>query len=106
MPELTRQGAHISINIFLDRAPPALAPYLHGAVSAVAAAACLVAAWFCVDATLGQFNQQIYTSPPFAMPKWAVTACLPYGFLSSGLYFARQLFGRHAAPAQAGESPL
>lgn len=91
MPELTRRSAHVSINILLDSVSPARASVITWIVRAAAVVACLLAAWFSGNETLAQFNQDIWTSPPFATPKWTVSVFVPYGMLSSGLYFLRQI---------------
>jgi C4-dicarboxylate transporter DctQ subunit len=103
MPELTRHGAHISINALLDALSPARAKTMYQVIRALAAGACLLAAWFCADETLNQFRLEIFTSPPFAIPKWMVSVFVPYGFLSSGLYFVRQLATGAPAPAAVGD---
>ena len=97
MPALTRRGAHISINMMLESAPPARAAVMQFAIRVLAAFACFFAAWFSADASWSQFSQGIWTSPPFALPKWAVSVFVPYGMLSSGIYFVRQLFGEKPA---------
>jgi hypothetical protein len=40
---------------------------------------------------LDQYDQGIWTQPPFSAPKWVVSVLIPYGMLSAGLYFLRQL---------------
>ncbi len=99
VPELTRRAAHIAINLLLDRTRGMSARVLHAGIRIAAAAACLLAAWFSADATLGQFQQGVWTNPPLAVPKWAISAIIPYGMLSAGIYFLRQLVGGGAAPA-------
>ncbi len=91
MPELTRGASHIAINVLIDAAPPELARWMRGSVRVVAAAACFLATWFCADESLRQFSGDIWTSPPFALPKWTVSMFIPFGMASSGLYFLRQL---------------
>ena len=93
MPELTRRAAHISINILLDGASPARAALLQKVIRILCVAACFMAAWFTLDETVSQFTQGIWTSPPFALPKWVITMFVPYGMVSSGIYFIRQLLG-------------
>jgi len=92
LPELTRRAAHIVINLLLDRATGTSARVLHAGIRVAAATACLLAAWFSADATLGQFGQRVWTNPPLAVPKWVISAFIPYGMLSAGIYFLRQLF--------------
>lgn len=91
MPELTRRAAHIAINILLDRVHGGTGRALHFLIRLVAAASCLLAAWFTGTETLNQFNMGVWTSPPFALPKWVVSMFVPYGMLSAGIYFVRQL---------------
>ncbi len=98
-PELTRRVAHISINIVLDVLSPSRATLAMRLIRMIAAAACLLAAWFSLNETLNQFNSDIWTSPPFALPKWLVSMFVPYGMLSSGIYFLRQIFGSNARPS-------
>ncbi len=99
MPELTRRGAHISIDVFLNLLRPAAAVILVRTVRVIAAAACLLAAWFSGEETFRQFEQGIWTSPPLAMRKWTISVFIPYGMLSSGLYFLRQvLASQRGAP--------
>lgn len=101
MPELTRRAAHIAINILLDRARGGTGRALHFLIRFVAAAACLLAAWFTGTESLNQFNMGVWTSPPFALPKWVVSMFVPYGMLSAGIYFVRQLWD--GAPAASPE---
>ncbi len=103
MPQLTRLASHISINVLIDAAPPAAATILRVLVRVLAATACLFAAWFCADETLRQYSQDIWTSPPFATPKWTISIFVPYGMLSSGVYFLRQLWQEPPAHAAVGE---
>ena len=101
MPELTRRAAHIAINTLPDYLSTRHRAILLTLVRVIAAVACLLAAWFSGNETLDQFNQQIWTMPPFAAPKWIISIFVPYGMLSSGIYFLRHLAG--SAPASAGE---
>lgn len=101
MPELTRRAAHIAINILLDRARGGTGRALHLLIRLLAASACLLAAWFTGTESLGQYGMGVWTSPPFAVPKWVVSMFVPYGMLSAGIYFIRQLVS--GAPAGSAE---
>ncbi len=96
-PELTRQAAHIAITILTDRLAGTAAFAVNAAIRVACAFACLLAAWFSLDATLAQYAQGIWTNPPFAVPKWAVSAVIPYAMASASAYFLRQLFQPPAA---------
>ena len=91
MPELTRRAAHIAINTIPDHLSPRRRELLLSLVRSLAAIACLLAAWFSANETLDQFRQDIWTMPPFAAPKWIISIFVPYGMLSSGVYFIRHL---------------
>jgi TRAP-type C4-dicarboxylate transport system permease small subunit len=105
LPELTRQAAHIAINILVDKASGTVAHVLRGGACVLAAVACLLAAWFSADASWGQYEQDIWTQPPFDVPKWSISLLIPYGMLNAALHFLRQLF--RGGPAAGNEgSPL
>ena len=99
VPELTRLRAHVAINLLLDRLSPQPAVLLNLLIRAAGAAACLLATWISGNATLDQFNAGIDTISAYPIPKWWVSIFIPYGMLSAGLYFLRDLFGR-GAPAR------
>ena len=103
VPELTRRRAHVAINLLLDRlsAPRALA--LNRLIRAAGAAACLLATWISANATLEQINLGIETISAYPIPKWWVSIFIPYGMLSSGLYFLRDLV---AGDAGVSASPM
>jgi C4-dicarboxylate transporter DctQ subunit len=102
VPELTRRHAHVAINILTDRAPPRLARPLQAAIRGLSAAACLFAAWFSGNEALSQYETGITTISAYPIPKWWVSAFIPYGFLGAGLHFVRQLAGERAAAAAGG----
>ena len=98
MPEMTRRAAHISINMLLEHLPSSQALVMQALIRVLAAAACFFAAWFSGGQTLEQFDQGVWTVPPFVVPKWTVSVFVPYGMLSSGIYFVRQLIAGAPAP--------
>jgi TRAP-type C4-dicarboxylate transport system permease small subunit len=105
VPELTRRRAHIAINLLLDRIPAPSARMLNRLIRTAGAAACLLATWISANATLEQISLGIETISAYPVPKWWVSIFIPYGMLSSGLYFLRDLVGDQASPAAAGPMP-
>jgi TRAP-type C4-dicarboxylate transport system permease small subunit len=99
VPELTRRRAHVSITILLDRLSPPQALILGRLIRFSGAAACLLAAWFTANATLDQINAGIETISAYPVPKWWVSIFIPYGMMSAGLYFLRDLLGGETASA-------
>jgi TRAP-type C4-dicarboxylate transport system permease small subunit len=96
VPELTRRRAHVAISLLLDRLPPAQAAVLNRIIRAASAAACLLATWITANATLDQFFLGVDTISTYPVPKWCVSIFIPYGMLSSGLYFLRYLLSDDA----------
>jgi TRAP-type C4-dicarboxylate transport system permease small subunit len=89
-PELSRNAAHISINVLTDAVPPRVARRMLVGSRLVAALACLFAAWFCFNETWSQLQFDVWTNPPFAVPKWVISVFIPYGLASSAIHFLRQ----------------
>ena len=102
IPELTRRRAHVAISLVVERVGPHGAVMLNALIRAAGAAACLLAAWFTGNATLDQFNLGVDTISAYPVPKWWVSIFIPYGMLSSGLYFLRHLAGVDEAVPIAG----
>jgi C4-dicarboxylate transporter DctQ subunit len=92
-PELTRRRVHVAVTILADRASPGLRAALHRVILAAGAGACLLATWITANATADQFAMGIDTISAYPVPKWLVSIFIPYGMLSSGLYFLRELTG-------------
>ena len=91
VPELTRRHAHVAINLLLDRLSPDRAALLNRVIRGASAVACLLATWISANATLEQINLGIDTISSYPIPKWLVSIFIPYGMLSSSLYFLREL---------------
>jgi TRAP-type C4-dicarboxylate transport system permease small subunit len=105
VPELTRRHAHVAISLLLDRLALDQAAALSRLISLAGAAACLLAAWFTANATFDQFHQGIDTISAYPVPKWCVSIFIPYGMLSSGLYFLRQLVSEQTISGRASLTP-
>jgi TRAP-type C4-dicarboxylate transport system permease small subunit len=93
VPEMTRRGAHIQVNLIFDRLPPRRARRLRFFIGVLAAAACLAATWITGSETWRQYAQGVWTLSAVPIPKWWVSILIPYGMLSSGLHFLRHLGG-------------
>jgi TRAP-type C4-dicarboxylate transport system permease small subunit len=78
---------------------------LNRVIRAAGAGACLLATWISANATLDQINLGIETISAYPVPKWLVSMFIPYGMLSSGLYFLRDLVADEAGGGQASLMP-
>jgi len=103
MPEMTRRGAHIAVSYLADGLPQPYRNSLAYVVLLAAALICLIGAWISGAETWRQYIREIETISAFPIPKWWVSVFIPYGMLSSSLYFWRQLAGE-APPTVAEES--
>lgn len=89
IPELSRRRAHIFISIVLDLMPMKSATFIQHTTYILAAATCLAAGAFCLDATIFQYVRGIETVNEWQVPKWILSITIPYGFLSTGIYYLR-----------------
>jgi TRAP-type C4-dicarboxylate transport system permease small subunit len=105
IPELTRRRAHVAINLLIERLGSDGAVMLSRLVRFAGAAACLLAAWFTGNATLDQFNLGVDTISAYPVPKWCVSIFIPYGMISSGLYFVRDLLSANPDVGSASAAP-
>jgi TRAP-type C4-dicarboxylate transport system permease small subunit len=92
MPEMTRRGAHIAIDYLLDGVPARHRRRLVWTITFATGLVCLMGAWITGAETWRQYTQGIETVLAFAVPKWWVSIFVPYGLLSSAIYFFRRLF--------------
>lgn len=101
MPELTRQRVHIFISIVLDMMTERRATFFQKGTYVLGGIACLLAAVFCMDATYKQFIGNIYTVNEWRVPKWLLSAAIPYGLFSTGIYYFRHVVsGEPYQPAE------
>jgi TRAP-type C4-dicarboxylate transport system permease small subunit len=90
MPELTRTSSHITLSFLEDAMAPAGARRLRRALHALSAAACGLAAWITAEAAWNDYSVGIVTNTYYPIPKWWLSAVIPYGMASSAIYFLRQ----------------
>lgn len=89
MPELTRQRVHIFISVFLDVMHPARATMVMRTIYVIAGLACIMGAIFSLDASYKQYVRGISTVTEWRVPKWLVSAAIPYGLFFAGLHYLR-----------------
>ena len=97
LPAMTRRSAHISMTYLVDRLPAHRAALLARVLLLLAALVCLICAWVGAAESWRQYVQGVETISGFPVPKWWVSAFIPYGMLSSSLYFLRQCTGDRPA---------
>lgn len=92
MPQLTRDGSHVAVNVLKGRLPIVLERMAVKAGLAITAMTCFAVGWLAVAQTLYNFNRDIETMSLVAIPKWVVSAPIAYGFIISGVVVVTSLF--------------
>jgi TRAP-type C4-dicarboxylate transport system permease small subunit len=101
MPELTRTSSHIVLNFLDDFLAPQRALRVRRIIDFVAAATCALAAWITAQAAWNDFGLGIVTNTYYPIPKWWLSAVIPYGMASSAIHFLRHAASPEpAAPRQ------
>lgn len=103
MPELTRTSSHIALNFLEDALAPANAWRARTLVRLLSAATCALATWITASAAWSDYTGGIMTNTYYPVPKWWLSAVIPYGMASSSLHFLRLAFERGAIAKPAGE---
>ncbi|WP_349370404.1 TRAP transporter small permease [Salinarimonas sp.] len=94
LPDVTRRGAHVAIDIVPESLPPKAALWLGRATTLIAAAACVAAGWVVAGEAMRQLERGVMTNAANPIPRWPITAVIALGFGSAALHFMRQAFGR------------
>ncbi len=101
LPEMTREGSHLAINILPESLSPETGAVLMKLVHLIGLVAALAAAWISGTETMKQYVGDIFTMAHHPVPKWIISIAIPYGFGSAALYFMRHLLGeRVQAPTE------
>lgn len=92
LPEMTRQKAHIAIEIVpenLSRNKARLLGKLNLMMSAVVSG---FAGWIVCLETLKQFESGLMTNAAFPIPRYYLTALIAFGLLGASSFFLRHFF--------------
>lgn len=89
LPEVTRRGAHVAIDIIPESLSPRAARVLGRINAALGAGACAMACWIVAGEALRQFDRGLMTNAANPIPRWWITAVIALGFVSAALHFLR-----------------
>ena len=89
LPEVTRQGAHVAIDIVPESLNEKAARMLGRVNALLATVACSVAAWIVAGESLKQFERGLMTNAANPIPRWWITAVIALGLASTALHFLR-----------------
>ena len=91
IPQLVRDGGHVAVTIIFQYASPPAALWVARITAVAGAVVCALAAYMSFEETSRQIANDILTNTTTAIPKWWVTAFMPYGLANASLYFVRTL---------------
>ena len=99
IPAMTQQRAHIAVSYLIDGLPGAARTRSALAVMVIATLVCFLAAWITGAETWRQYVSGTQTISASPISKWWVSIFIPYGLLSSAIYFLRQSFSGENVPS-------
>lgn len=97
IPEITREGLHVSILFLQEYLGPQVRPVYLKTVAVISGVACLLIAYVCGAEVWRQFSEGLLTNAEIIVPQWWFTIFIPYGFASAGLHFIRTPYQKDAA---------
>lgn len=94
LPEATRRGAHVAIDILPTSLPERLAGPLMRLNALLAFGACAAASYVVGTEAIKQFDRGLLTNAAHPIPRWWITAILSLGLASAALHFLRHTVRR------------
>ncbi|MFN0263193.1 TRAP transporter small permease [Tepidamorphus sp. 3E244] len=101
-PTVTRNLDHARMSFVVDSLPAHVGVWTGRLVYLVAAATCLLCAWYGAHEAARQVSRGVKMIAVTPIPKWVVTIVIAYSLASMAAYFLRHLaatFTRPTAPA-------
>lgn len=92
LPIVTRDGGHVAITSFIEKASLERQAVLHRTIALIGALTLIGAALVFAVIAKSQASQGIETVAAFAIPKWWLTALLTYGLADAGFHLVRMTF--------------
>lgn len=86
-PEVARNNSHVAISILVERCPPRPRQRIETGLALVAALVAAGVVWVTAGETLRLYRSGILTDLTVAVPKWWISAFVPFGFLLIGLQY-------------------
>jgi len=90
LPELTRQKAHIAVDIVPESLPKRYANILGRLNALVATVVCATAGWIAAGQAIKQFERGLMTNAANPIPRWGFTALIALGLIGAASHFIRQ----------------
>lgn len=89
IPQLVKDGGHVAVTIVFQYSSPNTSLWIARITAIAAAIICAAAAYMTFEEVSRQVANDILTNTTTAVPKWWITAFMPYGLANAALYFVR-----------------
>ncbi len=89
LPEITRSKGNITIDVFLEMLSLKTGNRVKQVISIICFFVCIITAWICMGETIRQCQKGIETFWINPVPKWWISAVIPFGFALSSLHFLK-----------------
>ncbi len=89
IPEVTRRGAHVAVDVLLNELSGVPRRRLKVVLMLTAGLLCCIACAATAIEAHRQFVQDINIMSTIIVPKWWITVFMPAGFLGAGYYFLK-----------------
>lgn len=101
MPEVTRRHGHVAVTVVPEMLPPRYRQVLLWCIQLVGFLACAAVAWMSLNQNISQYlREAMVIAAVRPIPKVYISIWITFGFLSSALYFLRNLGWRSVAAAE------
>lgn len=101
-PMVTRNVDHARMSFLIEKLPQRAGIWTNRLVFVIAAAACLLCAWYGTLEAARQVSRGVKMIAVTPIPKWVVTIVIAYSLVSMAVYFLRHLAATFAAPDRQG----
>jgi TRAP-type C4-dicarboxylate transport system permease small subunit len=92
MPEVTRRNGHVAVTVIPEILPLKYRAILMACIQAVGFLACIAIAWMSLNQNVSQYlRDAMIIAAVRPIPKVYISVWITFGFISSAIYFLRNL---------------
>jgi TRAP-type C4-dicarboxylate transport system permease small subunit len=92
MPEVTRRNGHVAVTVIPEILPLRYRAILMACIQAVGFLACIAIAWMSLNQNVSQYlRDAMIIAAVRPIPKVYISVWITFGFISSAIYFLRNL---------------
>jgi TRAP-type C4-dicarboxylate transport system permease small subunit len=92
MPEVTRKNGHVAVTVIPEMLPQKYRAILLACIQIVGFLACISVAWMSLNQNISQYiREALIIAAVRPIPKVYISVWITFGFVSSAIYFLRNL---------------